>query len=257
MPAGRSPGQPPRRAFGWFPTSAAWWGGYGFLRFHCSLFLTGIPLLFLVNLIQSPERIWIDRVGLAWLALLVVHAAITGIIRAVGVLREDEQSLPVRETISQPRSTWITARSTELQDADFRASPREALSDDGWGVSADMAALTEASWRDAMPVAAPAPPAGSLAQGEPIAGTSVWDGWTASVEVSRPGGRRASAAPTITTTTTTPAPQTARAADSSPDAPSADAELVSWRTVTDAAWLSPVDDSASPDDAIDTTRPPS
>ncbi|MGC4192728.1 MAG: hypothetical protein QM589_16415 [Thermomicrobiales bacterium] len=237
------PARTARGAVRWLPTSTLWWGGLGFLRFHASLFLAGVPILFLVNLVQSPEHIWIDRAGLAWFALLVIHAAIVGIARSIGLLREDTQQAAPRESTAQPRSTWITSRSEEPQDADFRVPAREPDAT-GWGVPVD---ATEASWRPATPL--PVAPV-SLAQPAPPSGTSVWDGWTS------PGrsGRRA--------TTTTPsasrstAKSTAPSETSSPDAPAAGEERVSWREVTKAAWLAPSEEEVPPADSA-STKPPS
>jgi len=219
----------------WVPTSAAWWGGLGFLRFHCALFLTGIPLLFLINLILSPERIWIDRFGLAWLALLVVHAAIAGIIRAMQVLRDDANPETGRETATtaQPRSTWITARSAEPQDADFRVPAPT-----GWGVPAG-AAPQAASWPDASP-----------ASSTPAPGTSVWDGWTSErAASSRARVRTPAPAAPAPTTPPSPSPIPVAGAGTLPVAgvsgqhqPDSE-ERVSWRKVAEAAWLTPAEDA--------------
>ena len=242
--AERAPGRPSPKGIAWVPTSASWWGGFGFLRFHCGLFLIGVPLLFLVNLILAPQRLWIDRFGLAWLALLVVHAAIVGIIRAVGVLREDAQPAPARETTAQPRSSWITARSAEPQDADFRIASPEPASDGG---QAPSETPTLASWRQATP---PAPPA-SLARPGPPAGSSVWDGWTAGRTPSSARTRsQRDAGPAPSSPVASPLPSSAKTGTgdtATPDAPiqptaPAGEERVSWRKVAEAAWLTPPDD---------------
>ncbi|MGN6484470.1 MAG: hypothetical protein ACTHMX_08700 [Thermomicrobiales bacterium] len=218
----------------WLPTSAAWWGGLGFLRFHCALFLTGIPLLFLVNLILSPERIWIDRFGLAWLALLVVHAAIAGIIRAMRVLRDDAQPGPSRETATtaQPRSTWITARSAEPQDADYRVPDPT-----GWGMPV---------------VAAPATwPESAAVPSTPAPGTSVWDGWTSDRAATSRSRSRDTAPASVPSTapqpTTPPGTSTPPAFDAADRHLPDSAERVSWRKVAEAAWLTPADDAPSGD----------
>lgn len=227
--------------FGWVPTSPAWWGGLGFLRFHVSLFLTVVPVLFLVNLIQSSERLWIERVGLAWLALLVVHAAIAGIVWAIGFLQEDSDGSAARESTSRPRSTWITARPDEPEEADFRVAGSDAFGA-GWTVPAVTPTVET-------------PPSGTQSSADDVlshpatpARTGVWDGWTSTrpASPSRLGARPAS--------TPQPAPQSPAQVDTpEPSVPFHDPasdERVSWRRIAEAAWLAKPDDD-TPDPTLD------
>lgn len=200
------------------PTDPAWWGGPGFLRLHVSLFLAAIPALFLVNLILSPDRLWVGRAGLAWLALLVVHAAIVGMLWAIRLLGQDSATSD-RSPAPTPDSGWAPAHPPASWGT---------VSRPGSGIGGHA------------PDASTGP--GSMAPPPASASGRVWDGWTAPV---RPSSFRPGASPSpgqAAFTPTTPSP--------GPAEPVAE-ERVSWRTVAQAAWLAPPDDeppSAPPAD---------
>lgn len=208
----------------------SWWVGLGLLRFHCSLYLAMVPILFLINLIQSPAHLWIDRAALAWLALLVVHAAIVGLIWAIAIWQR-EATVPERApgATPQPRSTWITSRAAEPQDAEFRTSGQGAPLAP-WGTPP-------------VPPTTHAAPAG--------AGESTWGGHAAAVA----GPTATSAMPEhpdgIASRSEPAAPDQLTLPDKTPDPD----ERVSWRTVTDAAWLTPAPTEPDPHPASSTTSP--
>ena len=237
MQAPQTPAPPPRqsrpdhasarkhgRLTGWLPADAAWWGGAGFLRLHASILLAAIPALFLVNLILAPDRLWIGRIGLAWLALLIVHAAIAGIVWGIGILQQDAPR--PAPAAAPPMAGWMAAR--PVAEAPTRAS------DAAWTVEAP----TESSvpqWPGAAGEAGPQPTM------TPTSGAGIWDGWTANV---RPSGFLATSStrphPAPSNTATPPRP--------APSAPSPDpdsSERVSWRAVAEAAWLAPPGDEAA------------
>lgn len=106
-----------RRRNGWL----RWFRGLSFLLFHVSLYAISIVLLFAVDLIRSPGSLWIVNLALAWAVLIVVHAAIVGLIWAIGLLQEDESSEKhdLRWS-SATASPGRRAKHEEPQDADFR-----------------------------------------------------------------------------------------------------------------------------------------
>lgn len=96
-----------------------WFRGRSFLMFHLSLYAVGIVALFAIDLIRTPESLWVGTVALAWAALIVIHAAIAGLVWAVGLLRDD---MP-REA---PEPGWFSSgwrgNRTEPQVAAFRSA---------------------------------------------------------------------------------------------------------------------------------------
>ncbi len=96
-----------------------WFRGRSFLMFHLSLYAVGIVALFAIDLIRTPESLWVGTVALAWAALIVIHAAFAGLIWAVGLLRDD---MP-REA---PEPGWFSSgwrgTRTEPQVAAFRSA---------------------------------------------------------------------------------------------------------------------------------------
>lgn len=229
---------------GWVPNSPAWWGGLGFLRFHASLFLTALPVLILINLIQSPQRLWIERMGLAWLALLVVHAAIAGIVWAIGLLREGADGPNARDVAAQPRSPWATVQAAEPENPDFRTSAPTGVGD-GWSVAP--APPPPGASPSAIPDSQP-----DASQSATPAATGVWDGWTAA----RPASTRLGSRPGPALSPT-PAPITEPDPFASHPDPAGD-ERVSWRKIAEAAWLAkPEDDplDSTPDTPSAKRRP--
>lgn len=67
-----------------------WSAGSGLLTFHVSLFLSGIVVLFLVNLATSPADLWVERVAWLWLVLLVIHALTVLLVQLVALLRGED-----------------------------------------------------------------------------------------------------------------------------------------------------------------------
>ncbi|MGB3329987.1 MAG: hypothetical protein WBA46_13580, partial [Thermomicrobiales bacterium] len=186
------------------------------------------------------------------LALLVVHAAIAGIVWAISLLRDDAAETVARGSTSQPRSTWITGPPGEPQDADFRVSG-PGVRADGWGARADT--------REPAPAATTTDPVASAPEASDQAapaGHGLWDGWTAA--------RPASPSRLGTSATTSASGHGTAGAGTRSDGETAFAPLpdmaseerVSWRKVAEAAWLAPPDDDdpdPTPDDPAPDRRP--
>lgn len=73
-----------------------WLRSIGSVALHLSLFSAGLVLLYIVNLVRSPERLWVDRAAWAWMILLGIHALVLGIIWAVDMLRDDDVDEPLK-----------------------------------------------------------------------------------------------------------------------------------------------------------------
>lgn len=73
-----------------------WARGIGFLTLHISIFALGIVTMFVVNLLRSPDRIWVDRAIPIWTLIVIIHAVVVGLLWAIGQLnREDDGPLLV------------------------------------------------------------------------------------------------------------------------------------------------------------------
>lgn len=68
----------------------SWLKGIEFLTVHISVFAIGIVALFVLNLLRSPENLWVDRAGAAWALLLTIHGVVIGLIWAIGLLGKEE-----------------------------------------------------------------------------------------------------------------------------------------------------------------------
>jgi len=102
-----------------------WSAGSGLLTFHVSVFLSGIVVLFLINLATSPAELWVERVAWLWLVLLVIHALTVLLVQLVALLRGEDTKVswfgasrssththaPARDPWATP-PTALTARAT-------------------------------------------------------------------------------------------------------------------------------------------------
>ncbi len=100
-----------------------WSAGAGLLTFHVSVFLSGVVVLFLVNLATSPADLWVERVAWLWLVLLVIHALTVLLVQLVALLRGEDTGVswfgasrssthaPARDCWATP-PTALTARAT-------------------------------------------------------------------------------------------------------------------------------------------------
>lgn len=66
------------------------------LTVHISVFAVGIVTLLVINLLRSPDDLWIDRAGAAWALLLTIHGVGIGLLWAIAQLgNDDHQALQV------------------------------------------------------------------------------------------------------------------------------------------------------------------
>lgn len=73
-----------------------WLRGVEFLTAHISVFAVGIVALLIINLLRSPEDLWVDRVGAAWAMLLIIHGVGIGLVWAIALLgKDDDEALQV------------------------------------------------------------------------------------------------------------------------------------------------------------------
>lgn len=108
-----------------------WLRSVGSLALHLSLFSGGLVLLYVVNLVRSPERLWADRAAWAWLILLGIHALVLGIIWAVDLLRDDEVDEPIRvpEVAWRATAPWPRPPASP-PSTDVAPPPGERLAND-------------------------------------------------------------------------------------------------------------------------------
>ncbi|CAA9558311.1 MAG: hypothetical protein AVDCRST_MAG87-1370 [uncultured Thermomicrobiales bacterium] len=85
-----------------------WARGIGFLSLHVSMLALGSVAMFVVNLLRSPERIWVDRAIPIWTLIVIIHAVLVGLLWAIGQLnREDDGPLlVVSDARWRAASTW-------------------------------------------------------------------------------------------------------------------------------------------------------
>jgi hypothetical protein len=104
--------------------------GGDLLRLHISLFAVTIVVLAVINLLRSPESIWVDSVLMGWALLLVIHGIGAGAIWAVRQWNAEDPDEPVQLSPSQwqqaPMFGWGApgATTTEAQEAQFRVAPQ-------------------------------------------------------------------------------------------------------------------------------------
>jgi hypothetical protein len=103
--------------------------GGDLLRLHISVFAVTIVALAVINLLRSPESIWVDRVFMVWALLLVIHGIGVGAIWAVRQWNAEDPDEPVQLSPSQwqqaPMFGWGApgATPTQAQEAQFRVAP--------------------------------------------------------------------------------------------------------------------------------------
>lgn len=72
-----------------------WVRGIGFLSLHVSIYAVGIVSMFVVNLLRSPDDLWVDRSIPIWSLIVVIHAGVVGLVWAIGLLNRDDDE-PIR-----------------------------------------------------------------------------------------------------------------------------------------------------------------
>lgn len=72
-----------------------WVRGIGFLSLHVSVYALGIVAMFVVNLLRSPDDLWVDRSIPIWSLIVVIHAGLVGLVWAIGLLNRDDDE-PIR-----------------------------------------------------------------------------------------------------------------------------------------------------------------
>lgn len=91
----------------------SWLKSADFLTVHISAFAIGIVTLLVINLLRSPDDLWVDRAGAAWALLLTIHGVGIGLLWAIGQLGNDDhqalQVIPDREWQGRPGS-WPVAK---------------------------------------------------------------------------------------------------------------------------------------------------
>lgn len=158
-----------------------WFRGRSFLMFHVSLYAVGIVALFAVDLIRAPESLWIGTVALAWAVLIVIHAAIAGLVWATGLLRDDTSN-------EAAAPGWLSAGwredRGEPQDANFRMAAAAAQLPPTASEQPLPLAVTQ-TWAAPQPIQQAPPPAATkrpepaIAPGSGLGETplSPWGGW--------------------------------------------------------------------------------
>ncbi|HEU0163960.1 MAG TPA: hypothetical protein VFQ54_02885, partial [Thermomicrobiales bacterium] len=109
---------------------AQWFRGWPFLKLHLSVFAFAIVVLFALNVARTSGGLWIGTVALAWLAVIVIHAAVGGIIWALDLLRQDPdrleaEDLPWTAINLRPLGGGGGGRG-EPQDIDYRMARESA-----------------------------------------------------------------------------------------------------------------------------------
>lgn len=97
------------------PGIMSWLKGIGFLSAHISVFAVGIVALLIINLLRSPQDLWVDRAGAAWAMLLTIHAVAIGLVWAIGLLgKDDHQALQIVPDAEwrRPSASWPQAASS-------------------------------------------------------------------------------------------------------------------------------------------------
>ncbi|HYI24823.1 MAG TPA: 2TM domain-containing protein [Thermomicrobiales bacterium] len=137
--------------------------GGGLLRAHISLFAVTIVALAVLNLLRSPESIWVDRVLMGWTILLLIHGVAIGAVWAVRQWNADDVDEPVRMPSNHwqqaPMFGWGApgAAPAPAQEAQFRPAPSEPAQPPAspwadWAKVTDQPEIPEserASWSEA------------------------------------------------------------------------------------------------------------
>ncbi len=85
-----------------------WARGIGFLSLHVSIYALGIVTMFVINLLRSPDRIWVDRAIPIWTLAVIIHAMLVGLFWAIGQLNRDDDGplLVVSDAKWRNATTW-------------------------------------------------------------------------------------------------------------------------------------------------------
>jgi len=148
-----------------------WVRGIGFLSLHVSVFALGVVTMFVVNLLRSPDAIWVDRSIPIWSLMVVIHAGLAGLVWAIGLLnRDDDEPIRVVSDASWRRAeTWPTSDQTAPSPetpavpAPTLTAPREV------GTPGEQDAAQETVQHPTPPPPAPASP------------TTKWSGWESDI----------------------------------------------------------------------------
>ena len=110
-----------------------WARGIGLLSLHVSVFALGIVAMFVINLLRSPDRIWVDRAIPIWTLIVVIHAVLVGLLWAIGQLnREDDGPLlVVSDAKWRSASTWASAGPSPTLTDTPRSTVPPAPAEDG------------------------------------------------------------------------------------------------------------------------------
>lgn len=112
----------------------SWLKSADFLAVHISMFAVGIVALLVINLLRSPDDLWMDRAGAAWALLLTIHGVGIGLTWAIAQLGNDDhqalQVIPDAEWRRRPGS-WPVADS----DPAIAAARTAQVSAEGQGAT--------------------------------------------------------------------------------------------------------------------------
>jgi len=160
-----------------------WATSFSLLRAHISVFAVSIVFLLAVNLLRSPEDIWVDRWIMAWTVLLLIHAVGAGVVWALRQWNADDpnEALQIDPSLwrqspmfawGAPGETAPDAREVPFRvtaDQDGESAPPPAPGWNGWADVApqppppsERASWSEASaaaWLERRSQASKAPPA--------------------------------------------------------------------------------------------------
>lgn len=155
----------------------SWLKGIEFLTVHISVFAIGIVALIVINLLRSPDDLWVDRVGAAWALLLTIHGVTIGLIWAIGLLnRDDDEALQIIPDAEWRRTSgsWPQAV-TRVPPATAEPTP-----------PVPRATTAAAGWTQAA-TPSPRPPDAATADGQPPQAVPPgWSAWGQGAEQSPP-----------------------------------------------------------------------
>lgn len=136
--------------------------GGGLLRAHISVFAVTIVALMVLNLLRTPESIWVDRVLMGWTIILLIHGLVVGGFWAFHLWNADDPDEPVLIGNGQwqqaPMFGWGAPNtpSPEAREAQFRvAEPPPQAGPQPWADWTNAAPAAEtleserASWSEA------------------------------------------------------------------------------------------------------------
>ena len=149
-----------------------WARGIGLLSLHVSVFALGIVVMFVINLLRSPDRIWVDRAIPIWTLIVVIHAVLVGLLWAIGQLnREDDGPLlVVSDAKWRSASAWASADPTPPPTESPRSSVPPPHAEAGVETTTHFRPSPAAQTRVQRPVSPP-----------PSEASSQWSGWDSDV----------------------------------------------------------------------------